>query len=111
MLAPLEQRGLLRRPIVPGHCRHNGHLFYVLLPQGADRSAVLARLRQAEIQAVFHYVPLHSAPAGMRFGRSHGDLPHTTDLSGRLIRLPFWIGLQESQQERICETLRSILER
>lgn len=111
MLAPLAQRGLLRRPIVPAHCQHNGHLYYVLLPQGADRGAVLGKLRQAEIQAVFHYVPLHSAPAGRHFGRAHGDLSRTTDLSERLIRLPFWIGLQEQHQQRICDTLGTVLGR
>ncbi|MCP3371004.1 dTDP-4-amino-4,6-dideoxygalactose transaminase [Bradyrhizobium cajani] len=111
MLAPLEQRGLLRRPVVPGHCTHNGHLYYVLLPQGTNRDAVLGKLWEAEISAVFHYVPLHSSPAGRRFGRTHGDLAHTTDLSERLIRLPFWIGLQETQQQRICETLGAILGR
>lgn len=111
MLAPLEQRGLLRRPVVPGHCTHNGHLYYVLLPPGTNRDAVLGKLREAKIQAVFHYVPLHSAPAGMRFGRTHGDLQRTTDLSERLIRLPFWIGLQEAQQQRVCETLGAIFGR
>ncbi|WBL76476.1 dTDP-4-amino-4,6-dideoxygalactose transaminase [Bradyrhizobium xenonodulans] len=111
MLAPLEQRGLLRRPVVPGHCTHNGHLYYVLLPPGTSRGAVLGKLREAEIRAVFHYVPLHSAPAGIRFGRAHGDLQRTTDLSERLIRLPFWIGLQEAQQQRVCETLGAILGR
>jgi dTDP-4-amino-4,6-dideoxygalactose transaminase len=109
MLAPLEQRGWLRRPIVPDHCGHNGHLYYVLLPQRVERSAVLEALRQQNIQAVFHYVPLHSSPAGMRFGRTHGDLQRTTDLSGRLIRLPFWIGLDEARQQRICDTLGAIL--
>jgi len=111
MLAPLAQRGLLRRPVVPAHCAHNGHLYYVLLPQGTNRDAVLGKLREAEISAVFHYVPLHSSPGGRRFGRTHGDLTHTTDLSERLIRLPFWVGLQESQQQRICETLGAILGR
>lgn len=111
MLAPLEQRGLLRRPVVPGHCTHNGHLYYVLLPQGTKRDDVLGKLRAAEIQAVFHYVPLHSAPAGMRFARTHGDLARTTELSERLIRLPFWIGLTEAQQQRVCDTLGAILGR
>ncbi|TYL91732.1 dTDP-4-amino-4,6-dideoxygalactose transaminase [Bradyrhizobium rifense] len=111
MLAPLEQRGLLRRPIVPADCGHNGHLYYVLLPQDADRNAVLKKLREAEIQAVFHYVPLHSAPAGMQYGRAHGDLARTIDLSARLIRLPFWIGLPEQHQQRVCETLGAILGR
>lgn len=111
MLAPMEQRGLLRRPIVPGHCRHNGHLYYVLLAPEIDRSMVLGKLRDADISAVFHYVPLHSSPAGQRFGRTHGDLALTTELSERLIRLPMWMGLQEAQQERICDTLGTILGR
>ncbi|MBW5435860.1 dTDP-4-amino-4,6-dideoxygalactose transaminase [Bradyrhizobium canariense] len=111
MLAPLEQRGLLRRPIVPAHCKHNGHLYYVLLPPRVDRGMVLSKLKEAEIHAVFHYVPLHSAPAGLRYGRAHGDLPLTTNLSERLIRLPLWIGLRESQQQRVCDTLGAILRR
>jgi len=109
LLAPLEQRGMLRRPIVPPHCDHNGHLYYVLLPAEFDRNAVLSRLKQAGIHAVFHYVPLHSSPGGQRFGRSHGELPLTTTLSERLIRLPLWVGLSEHQQQRICDTLRAIL--
>ncbi|MBR0713045.1 dTDP-4-amino-4,6-dideoxygalactose transaminase [Bradyrhizobium liaoningense] len=111
MLAPLEQRGLLRRPIVPAHCRHNGHLYHVLLPPEIDRSAVLRKLMGENIHAVFHYVPLHSSPAGLRFGRTHGDLAVTTSLSERLIRLPMWMGLREAQQERICGTLGTILGR
>ncbi|MET3907474.1 dTDP-4-amino-4,6-dideoxygalactose transaminase [Bradyrhizobium sp. S3.3.6] len=111
MLAPMEQRGLLRRPIVPGHCRHNGHIYYVLLPPEVDRSMVLGKLRDENISAVFHYVPLHSSPAGQRFGRTHGDLATTTELSERLIRLPMWMGLQEVEQERVCDTLGTILGR
>lgn len=111
MLAPLEQRGLLRRPIVPGHCGHNGHLYYVLLPPEVDRGAVLGRLKEANIHAVFHYVPLHSSAAGLRFGRAHGDLRLTTSLSERLIRLPLWIGLREEQQQRVCDALGDILGR
>jgi dTDP-4-amino-4,6-dideoxygalactose transaminase len=111
MLAPIEQRGLLRRPVVPAHCNHNGHLYYVLLPGEVDRGMVLGKLREVDIHAVFHYVPLHSAPAGRKYGRAHGDLPLTTELSERLIRLPLWIGLKESQQQRICDTLGAILGR
>ncbi|TPQ36248.1 dTDP-4-amino-4,6-dideoxygalactose transaminase [Bradyrhizobium guangdongense] len=111
LLAPMEQRGLLRRPTVPAHCRHNGHIYYVLLPAVIDRAMVLRKLRDENIQAVFHYVPLHSSPAGLRFGRTHGDLKLTTSLSERLIRLPMWMGLRESEQERICDTLGTILGR
>ncbi|QHO78268.1 dTDP-4-amino-4,6-dideoxygalactose transaminase [Bradyrhizobium sp. CCBAU 051011] len=107
MLAPLEQRGVLRRPIVPPDCQHNGHLYYVLLQSDADRPRVLGELKQHGIAAMFHYVPLHSSPAGSRFGRAHGDLSMTTSLSERLVRLPMWFGLSETQQQRVYDTLRA----
>jgi dTDP-4-amino-4,6-dideoxygalactose transaminase len=109
MLAPLEQHGLLRRPIVPADCQHNGHLYYVLLSPEIDRQIVLDELKKKGIHAVFHYVPLHSSPAGMRFGRAHGDLSLTTSLSQRLLRLPMWLGLNEMQQQRVCDVLSAIL--
>jgi dTDP-4-amino-4,6-dideoxygalactose transaminase len=109
MLATLEQQGLLRRPIVPADCRHNGHMYYILLRSETDRQKVLAGLKENGIHAVFHYVPLHSSPAGLRFGRAHGDLSGTTSLSQRLVRLPMWLGLSEAQQQRVCETLTAIL--
>jgi dTDP-4-amino-4,6-dideoxygalactose transaminase len=109
MLAPLEREGLLRRPIVPADCQHNGHMYYVLLRSEDERQKVLEGLKKNRIGAVFHYVPLHSSPAGRRFGRAHGDLSLTTALSGRLVRLPMWVGLSEVQQQRICEVLTGIL--
>jgi dTDP-4-amino-4,6-dideoxygalactose transaminase len=108
-LAPLEQQGLIRRPIVPADCQHNGHLYYVLLSPEFDRQIVLDHLKANQINAVFHYVPLHSSPAGLRFGRAHGDLALTTSLSQRLIRLPMWIGLSEHQQQRVCDVLDAAL--
>ena len=72
---------------------------------------MLDELKQNGIDAVFHYVPLHSSPAGLRFGRAHGDLSLTTSLSQRLIRLPMWIGLSEAQQQRVCDVLEAILKR
>jgi dTDP-4-amino-4,6-dideoxygalactose transaminase len=109
MLASLEQDGLLRRPIVPADCQHNGHLYYILLRSEDERQRVLDGLKNNGIGAVFHYVPLHSSPAGRRFGRAHGDLPLTTALSGRLVRLPMWVGLSEAQQQRVCDVLTEIL--
>jgi dTDP-4-amino-4,6-dideoxygalactose transaminase len=109
MLAPLEQRGLLRRPVIPPDCQHNGHLYYILLPSDIDRHRVLDELRHNGINAVFHYVPLHSSPAGLRFGRSHGNLALTTSLSQRLIRLPMWFGLGEPEQQRVADVLRAVL--
>lgn len=109
MLAPLDSRGLLRRPIVPADCQHNGHMYYILVESEAERRRVLEGLKENGIGAVFHYVPLHSSPAGLRFGRTHGDLSLTTSLSQRLIRLPMWLGLSEPQQQRVCEVLTAIL--
>jgi dTDP-4-amino-4,6-dideoxygalactose transaminase len=109
LLAPLEQQGLLRRPCVPADCQHNGHLYYILLASEADRKKVLDEFKRNRIGAVFHYVPLHSSPAGMRFGRAHGDLSLTTSLSRRLVRLPMWLGLSEPQQQRIADVLSAIL--
>jgi len=109
MLAPLEQRGVLRRPVIPPDCQHNGHIYYILLETAEDRAHVLAELNRGGINAVFHYVPLHSSPAGMRFGRCAGELKLTTSQSERLIRLPMWLGLSEVQQQRVCEVLRAIL--
>jgi len=105
MLAPLEQEGLLRRPIVPADCQHNGHLYYVLLAPGIDRGRVLGELKARGVDAVFHYVPLHSSSAGRRFGRAEGRLHMTDDLAARLIRLPMWIGLSGAQQQRVCDVL------
>lgn len=105
MLAPLENRGILRRPIVPVDCKHNAHMYYVLMAPDIDRGEVLRSFRSSNVGAVFHYIPLHSAPAGIRFGRAQGDLSCTTDLSERLIRLPLWIGLTEAEQARVVSVL------
>ena len=104
-LAPLEAQGLLRRPIVPADCQHNAHMYYVLLAPQIDRQAVLAELKYNEIFSVFHYVPLHSSPAGKRYGRTHGSLGITESLSDRLVRLPLWVGLTEAQQGRVVQVL------
>ena len=92
-LEALEQRGWIRRPIVPAHCTHNAHMYYVLLPSLPARQEVIRRMREAGVSPVFHYVPLHSAPAGRRFGRAATPMPHTDGLSERLLRLPLWIGV------------------
>lgn len=105
LLLPLEQSGLLRRPIIPADCQHNAHMYYVLLNANVDRNRVLNHLKQNNIHAVFHYVPLHSSPAGLRYGRAVGDLTVTNTQSERLIRLPLWVGITEDQQTHVVETL------
>jgi len=92
-LAVLEQRGWIRRPVVPAHCAHNAHMYYLLLPSLQARQAVIRHMREAGVSPVFHYVPLHSSPAGRRFGRAATAMPHTDGLADRLLRLPLWIGV------------------
>jgi dTDP-4-amino-4,6-dideoxygalactose transaminase len=105
----LEQAGLLRRPFIPVECDHNAHMFYVVLNNGIDRKRVLEEMKLNGVYALFHYVPLHSSPAGLRFGRVHGDLVNTDQLSERIIRLPIWVGISDSDQERVVDALRSAI--
>ena len=108
-LAPLEAKGLLRRPFVPDGCQHNGHMYYVVLAQGIDRQAVLAKLKKEEISSVFHYVPLHSSPGGQKYGKTHGNLATTNQVSESLIRLPQWVGLSLDRQVKVVEVLSDAL--
>ena len=99
--ATLEARERLRRPVVPAHCRHNAHMYYLLLGDLEARTHFIAMLKTAGIHSVFHYVPLHDSPAGRRFGRTVGDLSVTDDTSRRLVRLPLW--LPDMDQQRVIE--------
>lgn len=100
--AAAEAAGLLRRPVVPADCQHNAHMYYLLLRDLEQRTAVMRKLRERGILAVFHYVPLHSSPGGRRFGRSSGALPVTEDIADRLLRLPLWLGLESAQIEEVA---------
>ncbi len=106
--APLEAAGALRRPIVPADCNHNAHMYYLLLAGLKERTAFIEAMKAADIGTVFHYIPLHSSPAGQRFGRTAGELPHTDAISERLVRLPFWVGM-EDQQDHVTTTAGNIL--
>jgi len=105
-LTGLAQRGRLELPTIPADCRHNGHMFYLKVEDKGERAALLAHLKAYGIDAVFHYIPLHSAPAGLRFSRFHGKDVFTTKESERLIRLPIWYGMDEQSVEHI---VRSVL--
>lgn len=111
MLEPLELSGALRRPVIPAECEHNAHMYYVLLDSALDRQAVLDELKRNGIGAVFHYVPLHSSPAGQRYGRTHGRLEVTDSLSERLVRLPLWMGITPHQQEKVVQVLTASVNR
>lgn len=102
----LEEEGLLRRPVVPANCEHNAHMYYLLLPNLEKRTFFINKLKEFDIQTVFHYIPLHSAPAGERFSRYQGDMQNTDKLSDCLVRLPLWIGLESYIDYVIDETSR-----
>lgn len=109
LVRPLEINGQLRRPIIPEHCQHNAHMYYVLLSEDINRQHVLNGLKENGIGAVFHYIPLHSSPAGKRYGKTSGELKNTEMLSERLIRLPLWIGITQDQQQHVVDTLTSTM--
>ena len=107
--AEWERKGLVRRPIVPAECGHNGHLYYLLFDDLSHRSAVQAFLRRAGIDAVFHYVPLHSSPAGRKYTRTAGALPVTERTADRLLRLPLWATMSEADIELVTNTISEAL--
>lgn len=104
----LEREGRLRRPQVPSHCEHNAHMYYLLLPDLQQRTAFIDALKARDIGAVFHYVPLHSAPAGQKYGRAHGSLTVTQDAAERLVRLPLWVGLEDDLDEVISAVVMAL---
>jgi dTDP-4-amino-4,6-dideoxygalactose transaminase len=106
-----EERGFCRRPYCPPHCVHNGHIFYLLAPTAEARECWLAGFRAVGINAPFHYVPLHSAPAGLRFGRVAAPLEVTDNVAARLIRLPLHLHLSEAQQDYIIAQTLAIVNR
>jgi dTDP-4-amino-4,6-dideoxygalactose transaminase len=106
---PLEDQGLIRRPVIPDDRLHNAHLYYLLAPDGASRDRLLAELEDRGVYAVFHYVPLHSAPAGRRYGRTHGTLDVTDDVSRRLVRLPLWAGMADEQVDHVIASVAEVL--
>jgi dTDP-4-amino-4,6-dideoxygalactose transaminase len=104
----LEQARVVRRPVVPEGCVHNAHLFYLLV-QGGRRHELIDELGRRGINAVFHYMPLHSSPAGLRYGRAAGELPVTDRESASLVRLPLWVGMEDSDISRVVEAVGEIL--
>ena len=109
LLEDLEKKECIRRPIIPEHCQHNAHMYYILLAPDLDRSAVLSHFKKNSIFPVSHYVPLHSSPAGSQYGRIGSDLKITNSYSERIIRLPLWNGINSQQQERVVEVLKNIV--
>ena len=103
----LEKIEKVRRPIIPKECEHNGHIYYLVLNKRYNRDSVLKKMNELGVNAVFHYQPLHSSPAGKKYGKHTSPLPVTDDTSERIIRLPMWIGFD--QHERVLEALKIVL--
>ena len=104
-LAPLEREGRIQWQTVPEGCVHNGHMFYIKAKDLAERTALIAWLKEWGIGSVFHYVPLHSAAAGLRYGRFHGEDRYTTRESERLLRLPLYYGLSDGDAAQVIDAV------
>lgn len=101
-LLPLAEKGKIELPFIPEQCEHNAHMFYIKAADIEERSRLKKYLGDNKILAVFHYVPLHTAPAGIKFGRFHGEDKYTTKESERLLRLPMYYGLKPEEVDYIC---------
>lgn len=108
--APLAEAGRVELPVVPKGCVHNAHMFYLKVRDLEERTAFIEHLKQHGVMAVFHYVPLHSSPAGLKFGRFHGEDVYTTRESDRLVRLPMYYGLIDADRETVIRAVREFFE-
>ena len=110
--AEFEKHGVIRRPYIPKHCRQNAHMYYLRFNGLEERTKLITVMKANEIHCVFHYIPLHNSPAGLKDGRFVGDMSVTNTVSDTLVRLPLFYGLEESNQdyviEKACELLRGL---
>lgn len=107
LLSPLAQQGKIELPVIPEGCEHNAHMFYIKAKDLEERTALSAFLKENDITASFHYIPLHSAPAGEKFGRFHGEDVYTTKESERLLRMPMYYGLKKEEIEYVCDKVKA----
>ena len=106
-LRPLAEKGYIVQPYIPPYAEHNAHMYYLKTENETVRNRLLTYFKEHGVLAVFHYIPLHNAPAGQRFGRFHGEDVYTTRESSRLLRLPLYYGLKREDQEYVIQTLYS----
>ncbi len=102
----LAEEGKIELPTVPADCEHNAHMFYIKTKDIEERTRLIDFLKENGILSVFHYIPLHSAPAGLKFGRFHGEDEYTTKESERLLRLPLYYGLKDEEVDYICSKVK-----
>lgn len=108
-LEDLEKKGFIKRPTIPQECQHNAHMYYIILPSDINRDKVSAQFREKGISCTYHYTPLHSSPAGLKFGKVSGIMDNTDRLSSSLIRLPLWMGMTEEEQAYVIEATKEIM--
>lgn len=104
-LKDLADKGYLEQPFIPDYAKHNAHMYYIKLKDEPVRASLISYLREQGVRTVFHYVPLHSSPAGQKFGRFHGEDRYTTKESERLLRLPMYYGLKQEDREKVVEAV------
>ena len=107
-LAPLEKNGWIRLCVVPKECSNNAHMYYVVFNTSAERQRALQVFRKHNINALFHYIPLHASPAGRHFGRLAGPLPKTDSISRRILRLPLWMGIRKKERQKVINILSGL---
>ena len=105
-LTPLKEAGYIDLPYIPEGCVHNAHMYYIKAKDLEERSALIRFLKENDISTVFHYIPLHDAPAGQKYGRFHGEDRYTTRESERLVRLPLYYGLEKEKVLTVCQKIR-----
>lgn len=106
LLSPLASEGAIELPVIPKECEHNAHMFYIKTMDIEERTKLISHLKDNGISAVFHYIPLHSAPAGQKYGRFYGEDKYTTKESERLLRLPMYYGLTADEITYVCERIK-----
>lgn len=106
-LEELAEKGLIKLPFIPDGCTHNAHMFFIKCKNIEERTALIRYLKDNGIMAVFHYIPLHSAPAGQKYGRFHGEDRFTTKESERLLRLPMYYGLSEKDIDWVIRCIKA----
>lgn len=106
ILSPLQSQGIIQLPVIPKGCTHNAHIFFIKTKDIAERTELINFLKTNGIMAVFHYIPLHSSPAGLKYGRFYGEDKYTTKESERLLRLPMYYDLELEQVEYIADTVK-----
>lgn len=110
-LKPISEKGLIELPFIPEGCTHNAHMFYIKVKDCDERAELINYLKSNEIQTVFHYIPLHTAPAGVKYGRFNGEDKYTTKESERLLRLPMYYGLTIDDVHRVTEHIKKFFNR